>query len=36
MSKAGKPRLPEYPGHILEAMTEVEFLADAKTQDAII
>ena len=46
MSKAGKLRVPEYLGHILEAirrihlyvedMTEVQFLEDAKTQDAVI
>jgi len=46
MSKAGKLRVPEYLGHILEAikrihlyvenMTEVQFLKDAKTQDAVI
>jgi uncharacterized protein with HEPN domain len=46
MSKAGKQRVPDYLGHILEAirrihlyiedMTEVQFLEDAKTQDAVI
>jgi len=46
MSKAGKLRVPEYLEHILEAirrihlyvedMTEVQFLEDAKTQDAVI
>lgn len=46
MSKEDVPRLPEYLGHILEAierihryvedMDEVAFLADEKTQDAVI
>lgn len=46
MSKAGKLRVPEYLRHILEAigrihlyvedMTEMKFLEDAKTQDAVI
>ncbi len=46
MSKAGKLRVPEYLGHILEAirriqlyangMTETQFLQDPKTQDAVI
>jgi uncharacterized protein with HEPN domain len=46
MSKASTLRVPEYLGHILEAigrihlyvedMTEVQFLEDAKTQDAVI
>jgi uncharacterized protein with HEPN domain len=46
MSKADKLRIPDYLGHILEAiqriylyvedMDEVEFLADSKTQDAVI
>ena len=46
MSKAGKLRVPDYLGHILEAigrihlyvedMAEVQFLEDAKTQDAVI
>jgi uncharacterized protein with HEPN domain len=46
MSKAGKQRVPDYLGHILEAirrirhyvadMTEVQFLDDEKTQDAVI
>lgn len=46
MSKAGKQRVPDYLGHIREAirrihhyvadMAEVQFLADEKTQDAVI
>lgn len=46
MSKAGKLRVPDYLGHILEAirrirlyvedLTEARFLEDAKTQDAVI
>jgi uncharacterized protein with HEPN domain len=46
MSKADKLRIPDYLGHILEAvhrafmyvegMTETQFLNDAKTQDAVI
>ena len=46
MSKAEKLRIPEYLGHILEAirriesyvrdMSEAEFLDDPKTQDAVI
>ena len=46
MSKADKLRIPDYLGHILEAvnrvfmyvegMTETQFLKDAKTQDAVI
>lgn len=46
MSKADKLRVPDYLGHILEAiqrihryvedMTEVVFLDDIKTQDAVI
>lgn len=46
MSKADALRLPEYLGHIIEAieriqryvedMGEVDFLSDQKTQDAVI
>jgi uncharacterized protein with HEPN domain len=46
MSKAGKLRVPEYLEHILEAirrihiyvedMSDVKFLEDVKTQDAVI
>lgn len=46
MSKADKLRIPDYLGHILEAiqrihryvedMDEVKFLEDPKTQDAVI
>lgn len=46
MSKADALRLPEYLSHIIEAierihryvsdMSEVDFLADEKTQDAVI
>jgi uncharacterized protein with HEPN domain len=46
MSKAGNLRVPDYLGHILEAikrihlyvenMAEIQFLGDAKTQDAVI
>ena len=46
MSKADKLRVPDYLGHILEAirrihryvedMAEVAFLDDIKTQDAVI
>lgn len=46
MSKADKLRIPDYLGHILEAiqrihryvedMDEVQFLEDLKTQDAVI
>lgn len=46
MSKAGKLRVPDYLRHILEAirrihnyvadMDEAQFLADEKTQDAVI
>lgn len=46
MSKASKQRVSDYLGHILEAirrihhyvadMTEVQFLDDEKTQDAVI
>ena len=46
MSKSDALRLPEYLGHIIEAierihryvddMSEVEFLSDQKTQDAVI
>ena len=46
MSRADALRLPEYLGHIIEAierihryvadMSEVDFLSDEKTQDAVI
>jgi uncharacterized protein with HEPN domain len=46
MSKSGQLRVPEYLGHIIEAihrierytedMTELAFLDDEKTQDAVV